>query len=242
MPHCVVRGSIPYGRIVVAAQEAGGVHERLIRPRVGRQRVVSNLARDEGKYLPSLVVEAQEPGRTVEVLSLEVPEEAVHRQAPRPGGSAHGVIYPHYGRWSSRRRELPTRVRSRFTLPASPGRQRSDQVENDAVVDGDLVSITYGTPVPRQAHSIRNVAAQDVQPLRRTVVRRNSHTDTNDARTFRDLSLCFVHEAGPDPSPPEARQDVEILNLRDAVGPERRVARAPVDRQVPGEGSPGEGD
>lgn len=69
-----VRGSVSYGRIVVATHEAGGVHERLVRPRVERQWIVSDHTRNEGKDLPPTVVKAEEPRCAVEAPSLEVPE------------------------------------------------------------------------------------------------------------------------------------------------------------------------
>jgi hypothetical protein len=73
-PDRAFRGSVPYGRIVVASHKAGGVHERLVRPRVERQWIVSDHARDEGKDLPPTVVKAEEPRCAVETPSLEVPE------------------------------------------------------------------------------------------------------------------------------------------------------------------------
>ena len=74
MPDRAVRGSVPYGRIVVAKHEAGSVHERLVRPRVERQWIVSDHTRNESKDLPPTVVKAEEPRCTVEAPSLEVPE------------------------------------------------------------------------------------------------------------------------------------------------------------------------
>jgi hypothetical protein len=74
LPDRAVRGSVPYGRIVVATHEADGVHERLVRPRVERQWIVSEHTRNEGKDLPPTVVKAEEPRGAVEALSLEVPE------------------------------------------------------------------------------------------------------------------------------------------------------------------------
>ena len=74
LPDRAVRGSVPHGRIVVATHEAGGVHERLVRPRVERQWIVSDHTRNEGKDLPPTVVKAEEPRCAVEAPSLEVPE------------------------------------------------------------------------------------------------------------------------------------------------------------------------
>jgi hypothetical protein len=108
-------------------------------------------------------------------------------------------------------------------------------VLNESVVDCDLVSRLHGTAVTRQALSIRNVAADSVPALRRSVVWRHSYPDTGDARTFRDLPLRLVHQAGPYPLPPEARQHVEVLDLRDACSPKGRVVRGPYNCYVPGE-------
>ena len=93
--------------------------------------------------------------------------------------------------------------------------QSLGQVENHSVVDGDLISLSHGTAVARQPPSIRDVAAEDVKALRRSVVGRHPHPYTGDAGTFRDLLLRLVHQAGPYPAPPEARQHVEVLDLGD---------------------------
>jgi hypothetical protein len=73
-------------------------------------------------------------------------------------------------------------------------------------------------------------------------VGRHSYPDTGDARTFRDLPLRLVQQAGPYPLPPEARQHVEVLDLRDALSPKRRVGRGPYNCYVPGEVSSNKGD
>ena len=74
LPDRAVRGSVSYGRIVVATHEPGGVHERLVRPRVERQWIVSDHTPNESKDLPPTVLKAEGPRCAVEALSLEVPE------------------------------------------------------------------------------------------------------------------------------------------------------------------------
>jgi hypothetical protein len=96
-------------------------------------------------------------------------------------------------RWHGGGCEAVTSSPGPFTLyaPCVAGRQRLSQVENQSVVDGDLVSRAHGPAVTRQALSIRDVAAENVQTLGRSVVGRHSYPDTGDVGTFRDfLSLA----------------------------------------------------
>jgi hypothetical protein len=83
--------------------------------------------------------------------------------------------------------------------------------------------------------SIRNVAAEDVQALRCSVVGRRSNPDARKVSTFRDLPLRLVHKAASDPWPPEVGQYIEVLNFRDACIPERLAGLAPVYGHLPGE-------
>ncbi len=140
------------------------------------------------------------------------------------------------GLWSSRgsqvRRPLWRRVLG----------QCFGQVENESVVDGNLLSLPHGKAVACQAFSIRDVAAEYVEALRHPVVGRHANSDACDAGAFRDLALRLVHQAGPHTLPSEARQYVEVLDLRYSAGTERWVARAPVDCHVPGEVSRDKGD
>lgn len=87
--------------------------------------------------------------------------------------------------------------------------------------------------IVRQAPPIRHVAAQNVHPLSRAIVRVHPNSDTGHDRSLGDQPLSFVHEPGADPTAAETGKNVEIRDFRDSLFAKGRIAGSPSDGYIP---------
>ncbi len=84
----------------------------------------------------------------------------------------------------------------------------------------------------KNAASIGDIAAFDIETLGRSIVMCETDTDSHDGRCLRDASFGKTHNLRTDTFAPKARQHVEINQFRNARFTEWRIVRSPVDRDI----------
>ena len=121
-PRSVDRRDKPNGRVVIAAQQSGGLIEYSVGPQPLGKRVITGLTLDITEHLSALPVHAQNPRCSVETDRLQMTKQRMHRGCPAS-------------------RAAPDRV----TDPNRPGLPAAAQRQTNRLLGTHLHVLSYGS-------------------------------------------------------------------------------------------------